>query len=71
MILTLFIFRRQVSFEEGEEFAREHGLMFLETSAKSAYNVEEAFTTSARQILQNIDKNKPEVDGSVSFMFLL
>jgi hypothetical protein len=28
--------------------------MFLEVSAKSAYNVEEAFTSSAKQILQNI-----------------
>jgi GTPase SAR1 family protein len=28
--------RRAVSFEEGEKFAKEHGLMFLETSAKTA-----------------------------------
>jgi Ras-related protein Rab-2A len=33
--------KRQVSFEEGEALANEHGLMFLETSAKTAYNVEE------------------------------
>merc|ERR1719270_304071 len=35
--------RRQVSTEEGEAFAQKHGLMFLETSAKTAENVEEAF----------------------------
>lgn len=29
--------------------------MFLEVSAKSAYNVEEAFTLSAKKILENID----------------
>lgn len=34
-------FRRQVTYEEGEALANEHGLMFLETSAKTAYNVEE------------------------------
>merc|ERR1712072_1317042 len=34
---------REVSFEEGAEFAREHGLIFRETSAKTAQNVEEAF----------------------------
>jgi len=33
--------RREVSAEEGHEFARQHGLIFLETSAKTAQNVEE------------------------------
>jgi len=31
--------RRQVSKEEGEKFARDNGLIFLETSAKTAANV--------------------------------
>jgi Ras-related protein Rab-2A len=31
-----------VSTEEGEAFAAEHGLVFMETSAKTAHNVEEA-----------------------------
>nr|XP_045254238.1 ras-related protein Rab-2A isoform X1 [Macaca fascicularis] len=35
--------RREVKKEEGEAFAREHGLIFMETSAKTASNVEEAF----------------------------
>jgi hypothetical protein len=30
-----------VSTEEGEQFAKEHGLIFLETSARTAHNVEE------------------------------
>jgi len=33
--------RREVKKEEGEAFAREHGLIFMETSAKTAANVEE------------------------------
>ncbi len=33
--------RRQVSFDEGQAFAREKGLKFMETSAKTANNVEE------------------------------
>lgn len=33
--------RRQVSPDEGKKFAEENGLMFLETSAKTAHNVEE------------------------------
>ena len=35
------LYRRAVSYEEGERFARENDLIFLETSAKTAYNVEE------------------------------
>eukprot|EP00747_Dinoflagellata_sp_TGD_P189749 gnl/TRDRNA2_/TRDRNA2_50475_c0_seq1.p1 gnl/TRDRNA2_/TRDRNA2_50475_c0~~gnl/TRDRNA2_/TRDRNA2_50475_c0_seq1.p1 ORF type:complete len:211 (+),score=43.26 gnl/TRDRNA2_/TRDRNA2_50475_c0_seq1:80-712(+) len=45
---------RQVSYEEGAEFARENGLMFRETSAKTAQNVEEAFVQTARKIFENI-----------------
>jgi len=33
--------RREVQKEEGEAFARDHGLIFMETSAKTAANVEE------------------------------
>jgi len=32
--------KRAVTFEEGEAFAKQHGLLFLETSAKTAHNVE-------------------------------
>ena len=47
--------KRQVSREEGEEFAREHGLVFLETSAKTSDNVEEAFINTASVICEKID----------------
>jgi GTPase SAR1 family protein len=33
--------RRAVSKEEGEQFAKENGLLFMEASAKTAQNVEE------------------------------
>jgi len=48
--------RRQVSYEEGERFAKEHDLIFMETSAKTAYNVEEAFLSTSTVIYENIDK---------------
>ncbi|KAL0306042.1 UNVERIFIED_CONTAM: Ras-related protein RABB1c [Sesamum radiatum] len=35
--------RRAVSTEEGEQFAKEHGLIFMEASAKTAQNVEESY----------------------------
>ena len=38
--------RRAVSYEEGEQFAKEHGLIFMEASAKTAQNVEEVMLGS-------------------------
>lgn len=46
--------RRVVSTDEGREFAERNGLVFMETSAKSAANVEEAFIKTAQQIYENI-----------------
>ena len=59
--------KRQVSYEEGEAFAKENGLMFLETSAKTAYNVVESFNLSAECILNNITKNgvDPNINSNI------
>ncbi|CAN6273250.1 unnamed protein product, partial [Urochloa humidicola] len=46
--------RRAVSYEEGEQFAKEHGLVFMEASAKTAQNVEEAFIKTAGTIYKKI-----------------
>ncbi|KAB1256519.1 Ras-related protein Rab-2A, partial [Camelus dromedarius] len=45
--------RREVKKEEGEAFAREHGLIFMETSAKTASNVEEAPTNALPVVANN------------------
>ncbi len=46
--------KRQVSTDEGEAFAKEHGLVFLETSAKTAHNVDDAFVQTAQAIYEKI-----------------
>ncbi|XP_026190102.1 ras-related protein Rab-2A [Cyclospora cayetanensis] len=46
--------RREVTFQEGQDFARQNNLIFLETSAKTSQNVEEAFILTARKIYENI-----------------
>jgi hypothetical protein len=43
-----------VPVEEAEAWAKEHGLLFVETSAKSGENVEEAFIQAASDILGKI-----------------
>ena len=59
--------RRDVKKEEGESFAREHGLVFMETSAKTAANVEEAFINTAKEIYQKIQEGVFDINNEVSF----
>uniref|UniRef100_A0A3Q4H869 small monomeric GTPase n=1 Tax=Neolamprologus brichardi TaxID=32507 RepID=A0A3Q4H869_NEOBR len=47
--------KRQVSKEMGEKLALEYGIKFMETSAKSNINVENAFLTLARDIKSKMD----------------
>lgn len=55
--------RRAVSTEEGAAFAREHGLVFLEASAKTAHNVEDAFIGTARAIYSKIASGEFDVSN--------
>ncbi|XP_022152163.1 ras-related protein RABB1b-like [Momordica charantia] len=48
--------QRLVSKEEGEQFAKQNGLLFLEASSKTFLNVEDAFTKTAAKIFQNIEE---------------
>ena len=58
--------RRDVKKEEGEAFAREHGLIFMETSAKTAANVEEAFINTAREIYDKIQEGVFDINNEVN-----
>lgn len=55
--------RRAVSTEEGAQFAKENGLIFMETSAKTAQNVEEAFINTAAKIHQKIEEGVIDVSN--------
>jgi Ras-related protein Rab-8A len=47
--------KRVITKEQGEKLAAEHGVPFMETSAKANINVEEAFTQIARAIKKKMD----------------
>ncbi|KAL6662166.1 hypothetical protein ACP70R_000025 [Stipagrostis hirtigluma subsp. patula] len=46
---------RSVSYEEAVRFAMEHGILFMEASARTAQNVEEAFSMAARIVSKTIE----------------
>ena len=48
---------RQVSTEEGKALAEQYNLSFFETSAKSGYNVNEAFFTMGELVIEKATKN--------------
>jgi hypothetical protein len=43
-----------ISYEEGMEFAKSRSLIFLETSAKTAENVDDAFIKTAHKVYEQI-----------------
>mmetsp|Transcript_30826 Transcript_30826/g.54089 ORF Transcript_30826/g.54089 Transcript_30826/m.54089 type:complete len:216 (+) Transcript_30826:96-743(+) len=59
---------REVTIDEGMEFARERNLPFIETSAKTNKNVEEAFIRVVKQIYASSfsNKNRIDVDSGVA-----
>ena len=54
--------QRQVSYQEGKEFADSLGMQFLETSAKDKINIDEAFLTLTKAILPTVPENKRDND---------
>lgn len=55
--------RREVSKEEAEKWAKDHGVLFIEASAKTGVNVDAAFDQAARDILRKIKEGVFD-DGS-------
>ena len=52
---------------QGEAFAKEHGLVFMETSAKTAQNVEEAFINTAKEIYSKIQEGVFDITNEVGW----
>jgi Ras-related protein Rab-14 len=58
--------QRDVTYEEARQFAKENGLMFAETSAKTGHNVGEAFHETAKKIFENIQDGSLEMNVAES-----
>ena len=51
--------KRKVTYQEGKDFAESNGMKFIETSAKTASKVQEAFELLTNEIIKaNINKEK-------------
>lgn len=65
---------RQVTFEEGQQFAKENDIpLFIEASAKSAENVEEVFFQTAEDVYEKIKSgvfSPNEVNHSFFYIYL-
>ena len=57
--------KRQVSKQEGEDFAKQYDIPYIETSAKSNISVEESFITMASQIKKSLS-NKGQFNANNS-----
>ena len=55
---------RDITYNEGKEYAESEGMKFIETSAKDGSNIEEAFELITKEIIKsNINKNVNEIEN--------
>lgn len=60
--------KRVISREEGEAYAKKHGLLFCETSAKTGEGVDDAFFITANRVLELINSGTFNLNDDVSFL---
>ncbi|EAL66754.1 Rab GTPase [Dictyostelium discoideum AX4] len=60
--------QRDVTYEEASAFAKQNGLIFVESSAKTGENVEEAFLRTAKLIFQSVQEGNVDLipDGGIT-----
>ena len=56
--------KREVTFEDGENFAKENNLLFFETSAKNGNNINEIFLETAKILMNKIEKGEILIENN-------
>ena len=55
-----------MSTKEGEDFAKKHKMIFLESSAKNNINIEQAFSKSAEEIYKKVTAGSIDLNAETS-----
>jgi len=58
--------QRAVSYEDGENLAKEYNIKFFETSAKQDIGVEKAFVTLATEVKQRLMSDSGNAGGNAA-----
>ncbi len=54
---------REVSYEEGDDFAKKYEMFFFETSAKTGINIDEVFIKTTNEIAKKIDSGFYDINN--------
>ena len=63
-----YYYKREISTEEGQQFAEDNNLLFFETSNLTGFNVNECFNALINRIYEN-DPNKNKLENNIEIKF--
>ena len=68
-VISLSLFSREISYEEGEKFAKENEMLYVETSAKTGMNVEKTFVELGEEIYSKVKEGIIDLSNDVLIIY--